>query len=494
MVEYIDCMEKKIVKIVAVSLCFALNATSISTAQAKSGPSLLPDDPAKLQQFLGQEIKEKIERGTYFILGIESKLKRNSDELQLLKDNAKALEKKVHDSRKEVTTLQQQVENINTLIGDMLAKIEATKIQIAAHENAVVATGQDIKNQEALLAGQASSLSVTLTAYYLQNHKFFELEGNNPLLLAFLASDESTGEILKKSEYLVFLKNATQDLSREIMKHKDSLGLKKASLEKSTRTLNDLRVVLASEVRTLNDAQAARTEVLAEAKGRKVIYETLLEFTQKEEEQVSTQMERLKENYSFFQTKLAELKNNPAAKNINFNVTAGSVGTVLAGKEPLAWPVPPNSGISAFFHDESYKKALGVQHNAVDIRITHGSKVVAAADGIVTKVADNGMAYSYIIIAHPDNLVTLYGHMSEMMVNDGELVRQGQIIGLSGGTPGTKGAGWLTTGAHLHFEVFKNFQHVDPLDYLPLAFVPVASLPEKYLERLTGDRAAPTLK
>ena len=77
--------------------------------------------------------------------------------------------------------------------------------------------------------------------------------------------------------------------------------------------------------------------------------------------------------------------------------------------------------------------------------------------------------------------------MSEILVNEGEIVRRGQTIGLSGGIPGNKGAGWLTTGAHLHFEVFKNFQRVDPLEYLPLEFVPVASLPEKYLKKLTGD-------
>ena len=469
-----------------------LAAAGIPTAQAKSGPSLLPDDPAQMQQFLSQEIKQKIENGTYFILGIESKLKKNSDELQLLKNNAKTLEKKVQDSQQEVTTLQQQVENLNTLVGDTTAKVEAIKIQIASQENAVLVTRQDIKNQESLLDNQAESLNGTLTAYYLQNNKFFDLDNNNPLLLAFLSSDESTGDILKKNEYLVFLKNATQDLSHEIMRQKDTLTAKKSSLEQSTHKLNDLRVLLGSEMRTLNDAQEARTELLDEAKGRKAIYETLLEFTQKEVEQVNTQMERLKENYSFFQAKLAELKDNPAAKSIDFSTNGSSTTAVLKGTEPLAWPVPPNTGITAFFHDESYKKALGVEHNAVDIRVEQGSKVVAAADGIVTKVADNGMAYSYIIIAHPDNIVTLYGHMSEMLVNDGQIVRQGQIIGLSGGTPGTKGSGWLTTGAHLHFEVFKNFQHVEPLDYLPLEFVPVASLPEKYLNRLTDSNSKNT--
>ena len=67
-------------------------------------------------------------------------------------------------------------------------------------------------------------------------------------------------------------------------------------------------------------------------------------------------------------------------------------------------------------------------------------------------------------------------------------MRQGGVIGLSGGIPGTKGAGWLTTGAHLHFEVFKNWKRADPLEFLPLELVPVTSLPEKYLKILTGQK------
>ena len=54
-------MEKKPLKLMSGILCFMLAAAGIPTAQAKSGPSLLPDDPAQMQQFLSQEIKQKIE-------------------------------------------------------------------------------------------------------------------------------------------------------------------------------------------------------------------------------------------------------------------------------------------------------------------------------------------------------------------------------------------------------------------------------------------------
>jgi murein DD-endopeptidase MepM/ murein hydrolase activator NlpD len=75
--------------------------------------------------------------------------------------------------------------------------------------------------------------------------------------------------------------------------------------------------------------------------------------------------------------------------------------------------------------------------------------------------------YSYILIVHRDGYATLYGHLSSFLVATGDQVKKGQVIGLSGATPGTHGAGPMTTGPHLHFEVIKNGKHIDPLSVLP---------------------------
>lgn len=133
---------------------------------------------------------------------------------------------------------------------------------------------------------------------------------------------------------------------------------------------------------------------------------------------------------------------------------------------PFRWPVEPALGISASFDDEGYRARFGIPHKAIDIPVTQGSVVVAAADGRVMKATDNGLGFNALVIRHAAGYATLYGHVSAFLVEEGQEVRAGDPVALSGGTPGTKGAGNLTTGAHLHFEVIKDGAQTDPLPLL----------------------------
>ncbi len=465
-------------------------AMTLQIQVTSAAPFSLNSDEEKEVDMLTTQIKQKLKRGTYFVLGIDAKLKNSRDELKLLRNNIREIKNKIGESTVQITDLTSQLENLSRLAGENKEKIRAIRVQLAEQENRILILEDDIRQQEKEMQENVDDLENALTTFYLQTNSFFDASSDRGNLLAFLSSGETTGDVFKEHAYLLFLQQASQDLSVEIREEQKNLDEKRYELTRKKNITKDLQTLLASEERALEQAQRSKNRLLEETKGRQAIYETLLELSKKEEEQVSLQIERLKDNYDFFQKKLEEMKKSPGGADISTPPFDGGFlddESILKGKTPLAWAVSPALGLSAHFRDEAYKKALGVAHNAIDIRISQGSKVKSAADGVVTKVVDNGFAYSYIIIAHPDNILTLYGHMSEIFVNEGEIVRQGQTIGLSGGIPGTKGAGWLTTGAHLHFEVFKNFQHVDPLEYLPLEFVPVSSLPEKYLKKLTGD-------
>lgn len=142
----------------------------------------------------------------------------------------------------------------------------------------------------------------------------------------------------------------------------------------------------------------------------------------------------------------------------------GSSG-VVPFTPSFMWPA--YGGITATFMQPSYVQVFGIPHRGMDIAVAQGSPIVASADGVVFLARDGGhRGYSYVLIGHRGGYATLYGHLSSISVSTGQDIRAGQVIGLSGGTPGSYGAGPTTTGPHLHFEVIKSGVHVNPQSVL----------------------------
>ena len=105
-------------------------------------------------------------------------------------------------------------------------------------------------------------------------------------------------------------------------------------------------------------------------------------------------------------------------------------------------------------------------HTGIDIVGPENTPVHAAADGVVllANPSQDGQGHytgygNYVVIAHPDGFVTLYGHLNAFAVKAGDVVHQGQIIGQEGSTG-------MSTGPHVHFEIRHNGDWVDPMPYL----------------------------
>lgn len=97
-----------------------------------------------------------------------------------------------------------------------------------------------------------------------------------------------------------------------------------------------------------------------------------------------------------------------------------------------------------------------ISHYGIDFSMPVGSVVRASASGIVV-FADYTIDDGYkIIISHSKGYVTIYKHLSQIIKKERNFVKQGDIIGLSGNT------GKLTTGPHLHFEIWKYQTPIDP--------------------------------
>lgn len=98
-------------------------------------------------------------------------------------------------------------------------------------------------------------------------------------------------------------------------------------------------------------------------------------------------------------------------------------------------------------------------HKGLDVAVAYGSPVKAAAAGKVIFSGVRGGYGNCVMIEHGNGLVTLYGHLSELLVETNDRVKVNQIIAKSGNTG-------RSTGPHLHYEVHKNNQPINPRLFL----------------------------
>lgn len=94
-------------------------------------------------------------------------------------------------------------------------------------------------------------------------------------------------------------------------------------------------------------------------------------------------------------------------------------------------------------------------HKGLDIAVAYGTDVRAAAKGTVIFAGKKGGYGNCVIVSHGNGLATLYGHLSEILVETNDVINVNQVIARSGNSG-------RSTGPHLHYEVHKNNTPVNP--------------------------------
>lgn len=98
-------------------------------------------------------------------------------------------------------------------------------------------------------------------------------------------------------------------------------------------------------------------------------------------------------------------------------------------------------------------------HPGMDFASPEGTEIYATGDGVVTRADNMAQGYgNHVVMDHGYGYETLYGHMSKLAVHVGQQVKRGQLIGYVGSTG-------LSTAPHVHYEVHKNGQTVNPINF-----------------------------
>ncbi|MHB8280460.1 MAG: peptidoglycan DD-metalloendopeptidase family protein [Candidatus Humimicrobiaceae bacterium] len=126
---------------------------------------------------------------------------------------------------------------------------------------------------------------------------------------------------------------------------------------------------------------------------------------------------------------------------------------------PSIWPT---WGIITTLFDDGRSSTSWIpgSHKGIDIANNLYTPVSASASGVVIFAGWQGGYGKKIVIYHMDKFTTVYGHLNEILVNAGDTVKQGQVIGKMGSTG-------YSTGPHLHYEVYVNGVPHNPKEFLP---------------------------
>ncbi|MBD3328842.1 peptidoglycan DD-metalloendopeptidase family protein [Candidatus Peregrinibacteria bacterium] len=464
------------------------NPQSVPESDFVATKQSLPEEEAK-----EEEIDPKQAEKDKFMEMIKAELSAAQKDLFDTRANVKDAEDKIDGLHEEIVTLSDQLANLDYQIRVTEKLIVDVTKQIKNKESELIVLEEDLRVKSIEIENQKQMLSEYLATLYERENSISDtFTSNKEINIAkLLLGDEPVADQLQEIRYFNILEDQghaifkkLEQLVEELESEKMEIKTKRVKLMLLNRQLDDEKVLL-------EEQKQSKKTLLEQTRGEEEIFQSLLQESQRQQAQIQEEIIKLQENLAYVKAEMELLGDRFDPKDYEALFSGEKISIYefinatkdLDGEMFFRWPVYPGRGISAYFRDPSYVHVFGVGHNAIDIPVPQKTKIRAPASGVVFKVKDNGMGYSYLILAHRGGYMTVYGHIYEFLVEEGEKVLPGQPIALSGGAPGTKGAGLMTTGSHLHFEVMLGGNYVDPLYLLPLNYLPedkLLALPARY--------------
>jgi murein DD-endopeptidase MepM/ murein hydrolase activator NlpD len=385
----------------------------------------------------GLEINnEEIER-------IQKEIEIREANIKQLETQRKIYQEKISIKRSEISTLKDELDFINNKINKSQLAIESQEEEISKTDLSI----QKIQLEIIAKKKEAEGVKEQLRELLLTIHEY---DQKNPLEIILL--NPSLSSVFNHWQYLNSCQEKIARNLQRISTLKEGLEIQEEKLRQERQNLVNLKNELDGQKIQLIADKEINEYLLEQTRGAEWKFQSLLAEVITEQQKIDQEISSLEKTA---RAKIAQEKERQAE---------------LMEKEGIlifSWPVPLQK-ITSPFHDPEYPfRHLIGEHPAIDLRAQQGTLVRASASGYVARAKEGGVGeYSYVMIIHNNSFSTVYGHLSDVQVKENEYIKRGEVIGLSGGMPGTPGAGMFCTGPHLHFEIRMNGIPVNPEDYL----------------------------
>lgn len=363
---------------------------------------------------------------------LRSEQKANQEKINSLKNDAKKQQELKSAIEKQMTLVQQEIDTCNRQISAINAQIDANKAEI--------------EKKNAQIEANKLSFKKRLRAIYMSN------TGSN---IQVLLGAEDFSQFLELSQLTASV--SARD---------------KLMIEEMTAAIKNIEAKQQENNKLLADQAAVKNNIVAkqnELKSQSNQIQSVISSINKEQNDAQAQIDKNSALINEMQSELSRM----------IRESNSGTGQIYDGSAFL-WPVPSMTSTSNI--SSGFGSRWGTMHYGVDIANgTYGAKVVAIADGVVTRatnhcthnykknsdccgISGQGKGYgNHAVIDHGraadgNTYAAYYAHMTSVVVSAGQHVKKGQTIGYVGCTG-------YSTGPHLHFGLIVNGSWKNPMNY-----------------------------
>ena len=417
-------MNRKVITILAgvmaaIMLLSLLLGILVSVAQAAPSSSEIEDQIEKLEKEYEKQKQE--------LAALESQLAENNKQIKNMVARKNDIDRQIVILNEQVVTINQIVSAYNLQIADKQDELDAAEEKLALLQEAYKERIRAMEEQ-----GEMSYWSVIFQA-----KSFADLLDRVNMINEIAQSDRIRMEQIR-------------NMARLVEAAKLELAQQKEELEVAKKELEDARTTL--ELKN-TEAEGLLHELIAVGEE----YEILIDEGEQNSSNLMDQLEQQED--ALEEAKYLEWLATSVPPTTTTTAVKGQKTNEVNG---IVWYTPTtNYWVSSRYgyrHDPFTGKWTG--HNGVDLAAPKNTPIVATRSGRVSFAGyqEDG-AGNYVWINHGDGFKSIYMHMTRYIVEEGQYVEAGEIIGYVGTTG-------RSTGYHLHFGLKYNGSYVDPLKYI----------------------------
>lgn len=359
----------------------------------------------------------------------EARIRQLQEQINQLEQQAAQYRGNIASERAKADSLNKEISILRNQIGQIEAQIASTDKKIELAQGEIDTVQQHIGETRETMRQKRDTL------------------GRMVLALNRLDADSALVSFLKYANLSDFVQQF-----HDIASMQDSMLGLISDLRITKATLEDDRVALESEqtkLEQLSEEARQRRSQIAGVKGEK---DRLLKVTKGQEATYQQQLTAVEKKKATFFKELRELELKVISGGLYIvHIKADTIppkGTKIFQAPEENTHVTQGYGMTTYAKRGAYG---GSPHNGVDFSAGFGSPIKAIGAGIIVANGTNSGWGNWVAIQHPNNMVSLYAHMSSLSpLKVGSSVTVGQIIGFEGSTGNS-------TGSHLHLSLYREF-------------------------------------